>query len=128
MLGTVTITGWAFSFSEAKDTMALRFNDQADVFASDGSLAICDHRGNLDVIEVIKSGSTGYLPKPVSMSFTDAPGLKFDYVEFNAETLWSIHISLLLRSVLLFATVGFFLILYRKSIRRERTGPATIAT
>ena len=104
LLGLTCLVFWGVSFFCQSAHFTLSFA-LMDLTAAHGNVVLCDHFGNLQVIELLDR-SIQFTPAPVSVQRSTLPGFGYRHYDFAAiSSIWSVSISLLIPMILLF-TIG----------------------
>ena len=114
-LGVCLAVWFASTFSDVAD-FELSFR-KSQLRVADGSVVICDHLGNLEVIELVDK-PWPMSPSPEGKHGFSIPGMSFRYITFvgSDEPVWSWKTSLLIPAGVAMLVASFFI---RKAWRRR---------
>jgi hypothetical protein len=118
-VGVCLALWFASIFSDVAD-FELSFG-RAQIRVSGGSVVLCDHLGNLEVIELVDKSAV-MSPLPASKYGASLPGMSFRYITFvgSDQPVWSLRTSLLIPAGAAIIAVVFFMINVRRAQKAAR--------
>jgi hypothetical protein len=121
-LSVACIACWGVSIGSEETNLELAFGKRSVVqmFANDGSVTLCDHIENLEVIEKVIQSPNSFNPAPTVVYGWRLPGIEFNLIKFaDGWNNWSLRLSLLIPFAVLLV-FGVFCVRQYRLIRRLR--------
>ena len=123
-LSAASIAYFAVSLVTDSADFELSFGDVPatgmQVRAADGQITVCDHLGNLEIIELVNK-SVAITPAVVSSLGWNNSVLGARYITFTSDfSVWSLNTSVLIPA-LFFAALGYFSYRRFRSVNRHRS-------